>query len=284
MIVVENVKTKRKVGAAVSLFMVGILFLCFMLPFVMLLINSFKNKRDIISSPFSLTPTMGFTFDNYIQSYEKMDFIRAFGMMVTSLSTFFVILFSSMTAYYIVRANNRVGKGAFALMTASMIIPFQALMIPLVSIYGAQLGVLNHRVTLVFMHTGFAMSLSVFMFHGAIKTGIPISLEEAATLDGCTRLQTFVQIVFPLMKPTTATLVILNTLAFWNDYLLPSLVLSDKRLLTLPLSTYLFYGTYSADYGIIMAALVLTIFPILILFLFLQQYIISGVMSGAVKS
>lgn len=286
MTVVKSVKTRRKVGAAVSCALAGILFLCFMLPFVMLLINSFKNKRDIISSPFSLTPTLGFTFDNYIQSYEKMDFIRAFGnsLMVTSLSTFFVILFSSMTAYYIVRADNRVGKGAFALMTASMIIPFQALMIPLVSIYGAQLGVLNHRVTLIFMHTGFAMSLSVFMYHGAVKTGIPISLEEAATLDGCTRLQSFVRVVFPLMKPTTATLVILNTLAFWNDYLLPSLVLSDKRLLTLPLSTYLFYGTYSADYGIIMAALVLTIFPIVILFLFLQQHIISGVMSGAVKS
>jgi raffinose/stachyose/melibiose transport system permease protein len=172
----------------------------------------------------------------------------------------------------------------FAMMAASMIIPFQAIMIPLVSIYGAKFHLLNHRTTLIFMHTGFAMSMSVFIFQGFIKSGIPMTLEEAAYLDGCTKLQTFFKIVFPLLKPTTATLVILNVLAFWNDYLLPSLVLGRKELYTLPLSTYSFYGTYSADYGVIMAALVLTVAPILILYLFLQKQIINGVVAGAVKS
>ena len=136
---------------------------------------------------------------------------------------------------------------------ASMIIPFQAIMIPLVSIYGSGLHMLNHRLTLIFMHTGFAMSMSVFIYQGFIKSGIPLSLEEAAYLDGCTNVQTFFKIVFPLLKPTTATLVILNVLAFWNDYLLPSLVLGKKNLYTLPLSTYSFYGTYSSDYGVSMA-------------------------------
>ena len=169
-------------------------------------------------------------------------------------------------------------------MAASMIIPFQAIMIPLVSIYGSGLHLLNHRLTLIFMHTGFALSMSVFIYQGFIKSGIPLSLEEAAYLDGCTNVQTFFKVVFPLLKPTTATLVILNVLAFWNDYLLPSLVLGKKNLYTLPLSTYSFYGTYSSDYGVIMAALVLTVAPILVLYLFLQKEIIDGVVAGAVKS
>ncbi|OYP09686.1 sugar ABC transporter permease, partial [Lachnotalea glycerini] len=117
-----------------------------------------------------------------------------------------------------------------------------------------------------------------------IKSSIPLSLEEAACLDGCSKTQTFFQVVFPLLKPITSTLVILNVLAFWNDYLLPSLVLGKKQIMTLPLSTYAFYGTYSADYGTIMAGLVLTVAPILVLYLLLQKQIISGVVAGAVKS
>ena len=215
-----------------------------------------------------------------------MDFIKAFGnsLFVTGLATLAVIVFASMTAYYFVRSKNAFSKVFFGLMAVSMIIPFQAIMIPLVSIYGAQLNMLNHRLTLVFMHTGFAMSMSVFIFQGFIKSNIPLSLEEAAYIDGCSNLKTFWNIVFPLLKPTTSTLVILNIMAFWNDYLLPSLVLGKKELLTLPLSTYTFYGTYSADYGSIMAALVLTVAPLLIVYLFLQKQIISGVVAGAVKS
>ena len=189
--------TKRRVLDIVGFAAIVVLFLLYMVPFILVLLNSFKQKRDIIKNPFS----------------------RVF----------------------------------FALMAASMIIPFQAIMIPLVSIYGSGLHMLNHRLTLIFMHTGFAMSMSVFIYQGFIKSGIPLSLEEAAYLDGCTNVQTFFKIVFPLLKPTTATLVILNVLAFWNDYLLPSLVLGKKNLYTLPLSTYSFYGTYSSDYGVSMA-------------------------------
>ena len=125
--------------------------------------------------------------------------------------------------------------------------------------------------------------MSVFMFHGFIKGNIPMALEEAAYIDGATHTQTFFQVVFPLLKPIISTLVILNALAFWNDYLLPSLVLTDKELLTLPLSTYSFYGTYSADYGTIMAGLLLCVIPILALYIVLQKQIINGVVTGAVK-
>lgn len=277
---------KRRVKDAVGFLVIIVLFLLYMIPFLMVLINSFKQKRDIIKNPFSLITEKGFTFDNYIKAFEKMQFVKAFGnsLFITGLSTLLVILLASMVAFYFTRAKNTFSKVFFALMAASMIIPFQAIMIPLVSIYGSGLNILNHRLTLVFMHTGFAMSMSVFIYQGFIKSGIPISLEEAAYLDGCTKVQTFFKVVFPLLKPTTATLVILNVLAFWNDYLLPSLVLGKKELYTLPLSTYSFYGTYSSDYGVIMAALALTVAPILVLYLFLQRQIIDGVVAGAVKS
>ena len=265
---------------------VFVVFLLYMIPFIMIVLNSFKAKRDIIKNPFSFTPEKGYTLENYAVAFEKMNFIRSFGnsLFVTGLSTLLVILLASMTAYYFVRAKDGFSKVFFALMASSMIIPFQAIMIPLVSIYGARLNLLNHKGTLIFLHVGFAMSMSVFIYQGFMKSNIPISLEEAAYLDGCSKLQTFFYVVFPLLKPVTSTLVILNVLAFWNDYLLPSLVLGKKQLLTLPLSTYTFYGTYSADYGTIMAGLVLTVAPILVMYLFLQKQIISGVIAGAVKS
>jgi raffinose/stachyose/melibiose transport system permease protein len=277
---------KRNIMEASGFIVVVIMFILFMIPFVLIVLNSFKQKRDIITGPFSLLAEKGYTFENYSKAFVKMDFIKAFGnsFFVTGVSTLLVIILSSMVAYYFVRSKNIFSKVFFSLMAASMIIPFQAIMIPLVSIYGAQLDVLNSRLTLIFMHTGFAISMSVFIYLGFLKSNIPISIEEAAYMDGCTKLQTFFRIVFPLLKPTTATLVILNVLFFWNDYLLPSLVLGRKQLFTLPLSTYAFYGTYSADFGVIMAALVLTVAPILILYLFLQKQIISGVISGAVKS
>ena len=262
------------------------IFIAYMFPFLMVVINSLKQKRDIIKSPFSWLFTIkGLSFDNFVKAFTQMDFLNAFknSMIVTVSATVLVTLLASMLAYYIVRNNNLISKIVFALMVASMIIPFQAIMIPLVSIYGGTLNVLNHRITLIFMHTGFSMAMSVFMFHGFIKGNIPIALEEAAYMEGCDHAQTFFTVVFPLLKPIISTMVILNAMAFWNDFLLPSLVLTDKKLLTLPLSTYSFYGTYSADYGTIMAGLLLCVLPILILYIALQKQIIGGVVAGAVK-
>ncbi len=263
-----------------------VIFIAYMFPFVMVVINSLKQKRDIIKSPFSWLFTIkGLSFDNFVKAFNQMDFLNAFknSMLVTVSATALVTVLAAMLAYYIVRHKNWISNMMFALMVASMIIPFQAIMIPLVSIYGGTLNILNHRITLIFMHTGFSMAMSVFMFHGFINGNIPIALEEAAYIDGCTHSQTFFKIVFPLLKPIISTMVILNALAFWNDFLLPSLVLTDKKLLTLPLSTYSFYGTYSADYGTIMAGLLLCVIPILILYVALQKQIINGVVSGAVK-
>lgn len=278
--------TKRKVANILAMAGLIILFIAYMFPFIMVVINSLKQKRDIIKSPFSWLFTIkGLSFDNFEKAFTQMDFLNAFknSLIVTVSTTILVTILAAMLAYYIVRNNNIISKITFALMVASMIIPFQAIMIPLVSIYGGTLNILNHRVTLIFMHTGFAMAMSVFMFHGFIRGNVPIALEEAAYIDGCTHSQTFFKIVLPLLKPIISTMVILNSLAFWNDYLLPSLVLTDKKLLTLPLSTYSFYGTYSADYGTIMAGLLLCVLPILILYVILQKQIIGGVVAGAVK-
>lgn len=277
---------KGKIVHALAIVGLILIFIAYMFPFLMVMINSLKQKRDIIKNPFSWLFTIkGLSFDNFVKAFTQMDFLNAFknSMIVTVSATVLVTLLASMLAYYIVRNNNLISKITFALMVASMIIPFQALMIPLVSIYGGTLNVLNHRITLIFMHTGFSMAMSVFMFHGFIKGNIPIALEESAYIEGCTRAQTFFKIVFPLLKPIISTMVILNAMAFWNDFLLPSLVLTDKKLLTLPLSTYSFYGTYSADYGTIMAGLLLCVLPILILYVVLQKQIIGGVVTGAVK-
>ena len=277
---------KKKVTNILGMAVLLLLFVAYMFPFLMVVINSLKQKRDIIKSPFSWLFTIkGLSFDNFVKAFTQMDFMNAFknSLIVTVCATLLVTLLASMLAYYIVRNHNKISNITFALMVASMIIPFQAIMIPLVSVYGGTLNILNHRTTLIFMHTGFSMAMSVFMFHGFVKGSIPVALEEAAYIDGCTKTQTFFKIVFPLLKPIISTMAILNALAFWNDFLLPSLVLSDKKLLTLPLSTYSFYGTYSADYGTIMAGLLLCVIPILILYIVLQKQIIDGVVAGAVK-
>ncbi len=277
---------KKKIVNILSMAGLIVIFAAYMFPFLMVVINSLKQKRDIIKSPFSWLFTIkGLSFDNFVKAFTQMDFLNAFknSLLVTVSATLLVTLLASMLAYYIVRHKNLVSKITFGLMVASMIIPFQAIMIPLVSIYGGTLNILNHRLTLIFMHTGFSMAMSVFMFHGFINGSIPIALEEAAYIDGCTHSQTFFGIVFPLLKPIISTMVILNALAFWNDFLLPSLVLTDKKLLTLPLSTYSFYGTYSADYGTIIAGLLLCVVPILALYVVLQRQIVNGVVAGAVK-
>lgn len=165
----------------------------------MVVINSLKQKRDIIKSPFSWLFTIkGLSFDNFVKAFTQMDFLSAFknSLVVTVSATVLVTVLAAMLAYYIVRLSTRLSNFTFALMVASMIIPFQAIMIPLVSIYGGTLDLLNHRITLIFMHTGFSMAMSVFMFHGFIKGSIPTALEEAAYIDGCSRAQTFLKLFF----------------------------------------------------------------------------------------
>ncbi len=282
----ERAARQKKISHVIMWIVLLLLFFCFIFPFLMVIINVFKSKVDIIANPLSLIgQRKGFTLDNFPAAMEKMQFWKVFSnsLIITSTATVLTILVSSMMAFVIVRNNWKVCTLMFSLMIASMVIPFQVLMLPLVSIYGGIFNVLNHRITLILMHVGFSTSMAVFMFHGAIKTNIPMALEEAATIDGCSRWQTWWKVVFPLLKPTIATVGIINAMAYWNDYLLPSLVLTEKPLYTIPIATQAFYGTYSTDIGLVMAALLLAMLPILILYVFLQRFIVEGVASGAVK-
>ncbi|MBE5916584.1 MAG: carbohydrate ABC transporter permease [Pseudobutyrivibrio ruminis] len=281
----EIAARNKKIRHAIMIIVLAILFVAFVFPFIMVILNVFKVKADITAEPLALIGKHGFTLENFPNAIKKMNFFMVFGnsLIVTIFSTIGTILLSSMTAYLIVRNNWKANKILFVLMIASMVIPFQVLMVPLVSLYGGIFGILNHRITLILMHIGFSLSMATFMFHGSIHTNVPISLEEAATIDGCNKWQIFSQIVFPILKPTIATVAIIDAMAFWNDYLLPSLVLGRKELYTIPIATKVFYGTYSTDTGLIMAALLLAMLPILILYLFLQRYIVEGITAGAVK-
>ena len=282
----ERAARQKKISHAIMWVVLLVLFVCFIFPFIMVVINVFKTKADIVKNPLALIGAHGFTLANFPEAMKKMKFWTVFGnsLIITSCATVLTILVSSMTSFVIVRNGNwKFCTFIFSLMIASMVIPFQVLMVPLVSVYGGILNVLNHRLTLILMHVGFSVSMAVFMFHGAIKTNIPVALEEAATIDGCTRWQTWWKVVFPLLKPTIATVGIINAMAYWNDYLLPSLVLTKKNLYTIPIATQAFYGTYSTDIGLVMAALLLAMLPILILYVFLQRSIVEGVASGAVK-
>jgi len=281
----ERAALQKRVSHAIMLTILIIMFIAFIFPFVMVIINVFKTKGDINSDPLALIGKHGFTFKNFPEALKKMNFKVVFknSLLITTSATVLTIMVSSMLAFVLVRNKWPICTTIFSLMIASMVIPFQVLMVPLVSVYGGMLGLLNNRLTLILMHVGFSVSMAMFLFHGAIKTNVPIELEEAATIDGCSRWGTFWKIVFPLLKPTVATVAIIDAMAFWNDYLLPSLVLGRKELYTIPIATQAFYGTYSTDIGLVMAALLLAMLPILVLYLFMQRYIVAGVTSGAVK-
>ena len=281
----ELAAKQKKRRQVITIIVLIIVFILFVIPFLLVLINVFKTKGAITSNPLALIGEHGFTLKNFPEAMAKMDFWNVFknSAIITFSATILTILFSAMASFVIVRNNWKACTLFFALMIASMVIPFQVLMVPLVSVYGGIFGILGSRITLIFMHVGFSVSMATFMFHGAIHSNIPLELEEAALIDGCSRWQTFWKIVFPLLKPTVATVAIIDAMAFWNDYLLPSLVLTDKEIYTIPIATQAFYGTYSTDIGLVMAALLLAMLPILILYLFLQKHIVAGVTAGAVK-
>ena len=272
---------KKRIGYGV----VGIILGCiFLFPIYILIMNSFKTTKGIFTDVLGFPGKGTFTLENYKNAFESLDYAKSFmnSLVITVVTAVLVLLISAMAAWVLVRYKTKTSKVIFLIFAGSMLIPFQCVMLPLVGVAG-KIGLMT-RGGLIFMYMGFQTSMAIIMFHGFIKGGVPISLEEAAQIDGAGRLRTFFQIVFPLLKPTTATLVILYALSLWNDYLLPSLILTDKSLYTIPIATKLFQGTYSNDMDLLMAALVMAIIPVIILYIALQKYIIAGVVAGAVKS
>ena len=257
-----------------------IIAIAYFAPFVLVFVNALKPKYDILANPLAW-PTQ-ITWDNFNQAMTKMNFFRSLtnSVIITVISVGALILFSSMLAYYLARTKAKFTKTTFLILVASMIVPFQALMIPFMSIF-AQFVSLNNRAALVFFYIGFGVALSTFLYHGFISK-IPMDLDEAASMDGANDFTIFWKIIFPMLRPVTATVAIVNALWIWHDFLLPRLVLTPETQ-TLPLSTYLFYGQYSTEYGQAMAGLLLAVLPIIVFYLILQKQFISGISTGAVK-
>ncbi len=274
-------KTLKRAGYYTLLSVIALFFL---LPIGIILINSFKNRFLIMSEPFKLPSAESFVgIDNYISGIEASGYFGAFGMslFVTVFSVAAIILASSMTAWYITRVKTPLTKILYYALVFSMIVPFQMVMYTLTYI---AVGInFANPLGIIAIYLGFGAGLSVFMFSGFIK-GIPREIEEAARIDGCNPLQTFFKVVFPILKPTTVTVGILNAMWIWNDYLLPYLILGTKYK-TIPVAVQItMQGAYgSVDWGGFMAMLTLSIIPIILLYIFLQKYIIEGVISGAVK-
>ena len=273
-------KKKNNIFLYIILIVLSVLFLA---PIFIVLYNSFKGKLYISRTPFALPNTTTFSgLDNYISGIEKTGFISAFGLSVfiTVFSTAVIILFTSMTAWYITRVKSKITSFLYYLFVFSMIVPFQMVMFTMSKI--ANILNLDNPIGIIIIYLGFGAGLSVFMFSGFVKS-IPIDIEEAAMIDGCNPIQTFFLIVLPLLKPISITIAILNVMWIWNDYLLPTLVLgSDYK--TLPMAVQYLRGGYGAvDMGAMMAVLVLAIIPIVIFYLVCQKHIIEGIAAGAVK-
>lgn len=275
----------RKITSMALLYaLLAAAFVTFTFPFFLVIINSFKNNGEILESPFALPQRLN--FHHFAEVIDKMNFLVSFKntLVITALSVLLILIFSAMTAYYMVRNATRFNQVFFAILVASMIIPFQSIMIPLMYIYGAKLNLIETAPVplLILLYIGFGSAFSVFIYHGFIKS-IPLELEEASLIDGCTRRQTFFRIVLPILAPTSMTIAILNVLWIWNDYLLPSLILTKAQDFTMPVKMKVFNGTYMNNWELLIPAILLTILPILIAYLFGQRYIIKGVMQGAIK-
>ncbi len=269
-----------------------ILFLIFLFPIFLVVINAGKDTFAITANPLSLP-------EDWFQVFRNMGIIwldpnLRYGssffssILITVFSLFVIVLVAGQAAWVLVRTKTKTSQIIFFTFVAAMVIPFQIVMLPLVSwfriidkVTGIQL--LRTYPGMILSYVGFGLSLSLFMFHGFIK-GIPYELEEAATIDGCAKWQIFYRIIFPLLKPITATVLVLNGIWIWNDYLLPLLILGKgNKIQTVPLAVANYAGAYVKQWDLILTAVLLAMIPVIILFLFLQRYIIKGMVAGSIK-
>ncbi|MBE0338399.1 carbohydrate ABC transporter permease [Paenibacillus sp. 28ISP30-2] len=272
---------RYRVGTWVTELVMILVALIFLVPFYFLFVNSVKSFGDLLTDSAAWPQT--FVWSNYARAWSITRFPEALwnSLVVTVVSNLSLALISSMAAYRMVRHPTRYNRVLFTLFVAAMVIPFQSVMIPLVKVVST-LDLMNSIGGLVICYLGFGAPMSIFLFHGFVK-GVPVEVEEAATVDGCTPYGVFFRIVYPLMLPMMVTVIILNTLWIWNDYLLPSLVLQKAELRTIPIATYAFFGQYTKQWDLALPALVLGILPVIVFFLAMQKYIIQGIMAGSVK-
>lgn len=271
----------KAVSALIFVFLV-ILAAYTLFPIYMCLLNSFKTNGEILNNIMALPSR--FSFQNYTDTFEKINFFRSSlnTLLVVAVGLTGIIIFGSMAGFKLSRTHSKLSGFLFGLFVMSMLVPFSAIMITLTKI-SKDLNVQGSNIGLGFIYIGLGVPMAVFLYHGFSKS-IPLELEEAAIIDGCGEFKVFFKIVFPLLRPITATVAIINTLWIWNDFLLPLLMLPDSRNYTLLLSTNMLFGRYgNNDWAAIVAALVMAMLPVVLFYLFLQKYIIKGITEGAVK-
>ncbi|MBU3128344.1 carbohydrate ABC transporter permease [Clostridium sp. FP2] len=274
-------KTKKLTAGNVTLGVVGVaLGILFLSPFYIIIINSFKTKKELFGSVLSFPKI--FTFNNYKEAFDRLHYVSAItnSLIITISGVILIAIFASMAGWMLERTKSKLSNAILLLFVASMLIPFQAIMLPLIRIMG-NLKLLNMG-GLIFMYLGFGAALSIFLYHGFVK-GIPKELDEASMLDGCNKFQTFWYIIFPLLKPITVTVSILNTVWLWNDFLLPSLVINTPETQTLPLRTFFFFGEYTKQWHLALAGLTLAIIPVVIFYFLAQKQIIKSIAAGSIK-
>ena len=274
----------RRINSVLSV-VLTIICILWMYPVFMILMNSLKTERAITTTHAFELPTAE-TFvglKNYIYGITEMDFLSSlwYSFIITISSVALILLCCSMCAWYIIRVQSVLSKGMYYLCVFSMIVPFQMVMFTLAKT--ADSLKLNSPYNICIIYLGFGAGLAVFMFTGFVKS-MPIAIEEAAMIDGCNPLQIFFKVVCPILKPTMISTAILETMWVWNDYLLPTLVLDIKQYRTIPMAIQYFRGSYGkVEMGPMMACIMITVLPIIIMYLFCQKYIMEGVIAGAVK-
>lgn len=275
-------KRKRLINSLLVI-LLSFLTALFVSPIAIVLMNSFKGQFYISAEPFKLpSPDTFVGLQNYISGVQKINFFSALGysLFITVFSVLAILLFTSMAAWYLVRVQTRATKTLYYLLVFSMIVPFQMVMFTMSKV--ANVLRLENPVGIILLYLGFGAGLSVFMFYGFIRS-IPLAIEEAAEIDGCTPPQRFFYVIMPILKPIAVTVAVLNAMWIWNDYLLPLLVIGSKYR-TIPVAVQYLQGGYgSRDMGALMAMLVLAIVPIILFYAFMQKHIIRGVVAGAVK-
>ncbi len=275
-------KRKRLINSLLVI-LLSFLTALFISPIAIVLMNSFKGQFYISAEPFKLpSPDTFVGLQNYISGVQKINFFSALGysLFITVFSVLAILLFTSMAAWYLVRVQTRATKTLYYLLVFSMIVPFQMVMFTMSKV--ANVLRLENPVGIILLYLGFGAGLSVFMFYGFIRS-IPLAIEEAAEIDGCTPPQRFFYVIMPILKPIAVTVAVLNAMWIWNDYLLPLLVIGSKYR-TIPVAVQYLQGGYgSRDMGALMAMLVLAIVPIILFYAFMQKHIIRGVVAGAVK-
>ena len=269
-----------------------LLFLLFMMPFIIVVFNSMRTNADIINEPVGLPNNLGQFWTNITEIWNNptFNFLAALrdSVIITVLSLAIISIFSSMAAWVLVRNKTKWSKYLFLMYVAAMVIPFQVVMFPLLTWFRTvgdflHIPMLRSYQGIIFAYLGFGEAMSIFIFHGFIK-GVPLELEEAADIDGCSRAGTFFRIVLPLIQPVFVTVLVLNGLWIWNDYLLPLLVLgASGDIRTIPLAVQGFNGSFVKQWNLIMVSTLLAMLPIIILYIFAQKYIVKGMVEGSIK-